>query len=244
MLAMTNRANEDITPPHHVKLAWKLWRNQGEIQTKKLNTRKVVEGALELVSKEGLESLTIRRLSEQLGFTTMAVYRHISSREELLILMVDMGLGPPPDSIQKAPGWQQALRNWGVELFTCYQSYPWLLDIPVNGPPTTPNNILWLECVLQIMEVCKISLQQKLDAALLIDAHVRNIANLTRRDKLASTSKNITATSYSSWLRPLLDRKTFPHFSQVLEEGALEDESGPDLFFGLDLIINGLEANV
>jgi hypothetical protein len=42
----------------------------------------------------------------------------------------------------------------------------------------------------------------------------------------------------------LLDRKTFPHFSQVLEEGALEDESGPDLFFGLDLIINGLEANV
>jgi AcrR family transcriptional regulator len=227
-------------PPHYAKLAWKLLPRVGSEQTKRLNTRKVVQGAIDLVNKEGLENLSIRKLSEQLGFTTMAVYRHIESREELLILMMDMGLGIPPDLIRKASCWQQAVRSWGNELLARYQGHPWLLDLPSPGLPSTPNHILWVEYILQAMQPCKLSLQQKLDAALLIDGHVRNIANLTRQDKTGKSK--VEAIPPSTWLRQFIDPRAYPHFWQVLQEGVLEDEAGPELTFGLDCIITGLEA--
>jgi AcrR family transcriptional regulator len=226
--------------PHYAKLAWKLLGN--EQQTKKLSTRKVVQGAIELVSKESLESLSIRKLSEHLGFTTMAVYRHIESREELLILMMEMGLGAPPASIQTATSWQQVLHHWGNELFARYRSHPWLLDLPSPGMPTTPNHILWVEYILKALVPCKLPLQHKLDAALLIDGHVRNIANLTRQDKIARFEA--APVSPSTWLWQFIDTGEYPEYAQVLREGVLEDATGPDLFFGLQCIVAGLEARI
>ncbi len=224
--------------PHYAQLAWKL---QGNEPTKKLNTRKVVEGAIELVNKEGLENLSIRKLSEHLGFTTMAVYRHIESREELLILMMEMGMGAPPDSIQASTSWQQALHHWGNELFARYRTHPWLLDLPSPGMPTTPNHILWVEYILRAMKPCKLPLQQKLDAALLIDGHVRNIASLTRQDKVRGSEA--APVSPSTWLRQFINTGEYPEYAKVLREGVLEDDAtGPDLSFGLQCIIAGLEA--
>lgn len=237
-MSMTDGAKE--IPPHYAKFAWKAGpKNSGE-QTKKLNTEKVVQGAIDLVSKEGLDNLSIRKLSEHLGFTTMAVYRHIESREELLILMVDMGLGTPPDSILNAASWQEALRSWASELFARYQAHPWILDVPVNGIPTTPNHISWIEYFLQSTKFCNLTLQQKLDAALLIDGQIRNIANLTRSGKIANSAT--IPTPAPIWLRQLIDPRIYPQYSQVLEEGVLEDEEELDLGFGLECIIAGIEG--
>lgn len=237
---MTEQPKE--LPPHYAKLAWNPGRKAGDEPSKKLNTRKVVQGAIELADKEGLDNLTIRRLSEQLGFTTMAVYRHIVSREELLILMRDMALGEPPASIRQAPTWQEAVRRWAAEVFTRYQRHPWALDLPGNGMPTMPNQIAWLECILETLKPCKITLQQKLDAALLIDGHVRNFVNLGRPDKSCQTEA--AAGPNSGWLRSLIDARSYPNFWQVLQEGVLEDEEGPELAFGLECIIKGLEASL
>lgn len=234
---MTDAAKHN--PPPYAKRAWKSRYKDGE-QTKKLNTQKVVQAAIELADKEGLDNLSIRKLSEHLGFTTMAVYRHIESREELLILMLDMGLGAPSDSILKANSWQQALYTWSNEVFARYQAHPWALDVPLAGLPGTPNHILWIEYFLKAMEPCKLSLQKKLDAALLIDAHVRNIANLTRTDKISNSEQDSIPSP--AWLRQFIDNKLYPNFWQVLEEGVLEDETGPELGFGLECIIAGIEA--
>src|SRR6476660_8550763 len=115
---MTDAARENL--PDYARYAWKAGRKDSAKPTKKLNTGKVIQGAIELVSREGLDSLTIRRLAVQLGFTTMAVYRHIASFEELLILMVDNSLGEPPASIGEALTWQEALQEWGNGLFARY----------------------------------------------------------------------------------------------------------------------------
>ncbi len=228
--------------PHYASYAWKTAPKNEAEPTPKLNTRKVVQGAIELVSREGLASLTIRRLAAQLGFTTMAVYRHIASREELLLLMVDMSLGAPPASIGEAATWQQALQEWGNGLFARYQEHPWVLDWGAPGLPSTPNHVAWVEAFLRAMEGCRLTLQQKMDAALLIDGHVRNIANLTRPDKAGKIQAGIITAS--GWLPQVLDPGKFPNFLKVLQEGVLEDAAGPELIFGLNSIIAGLEAQL
>ena len=77
---------------------------------------------------------------------------------------------------------------------------------------------------------------------MLVDGHVRNIANITRRDKLEKAGA--AQSPAPGWLRQLIDPKTYPHFWQALNTGVLEDEVGPELSFGLECIIKGLEASL
>jgi AcrR family transcriptional regulator len=229
-------------PPRYAKYAGQGQRRSEDEPTPKLNTRKVIQGALELAGREGLASLTIRRLAEQLGVTPMAVYRHVASRDELVILMVDASLGEPPAAIGEAATWQAALRAWGRGLYARYQAYPWVLDLLPPGLPTTPNHVAWVEIFLRALEDCRLTLQQKMDAALLIDGHVRNIASLMRQDNAGEIKAVIAAAS--GWLPQVLDPAKYPNFLKVLQEGVLQDATGPEINFGLDSIIAGLEAQL
>lgn len=49
----------------------------------------VVERAIALADEKGLGALTMRNLAEQLGYKVMALYNHVSNKDELLGLMAD-----------------------------------------------------------------------------------------------------------------------------------------------------------
>ncbi len=65
-----------------------------------LSGERIVNAALALVDAEGLDALTVRRLAEELGTGSASLYRHVASRDELLVLLIDHVLGDvryPPD---------------------------------------------------------------------------------------------------------------------------------------------------
>jgi AcrR family transcriptional regulator len=49
----------------------------------------VLDAALRLLDAEGVEALTMRRLAGELGVSAMAPYRYVSSRDELLMVLID-----------------------------------------------------------------------------------------------------------------------------------------------------------
>jgi AcrR family transcriptional regulator len=49
----------------------------------------VLEAALRLLDAEGVEALTMRRLASELGVSAMAPYRHVGSKDDLLMVLVD-----------------------------------------------------------------------------------------------------------------------------------------------------------
>src|ERR1700723_2082588 len=50
----------------------------------RLSKRAVVDRALKLADADGLDTLTIRKLAQDLGVTPMALYWHFRSKEDLL----------------------------------------------------------------------------------------------------------------------------------------------------------------
>ncbi|MFI1825752.1 TetR/AcrR family transcriptional regulator [Streptomyces sp. NPDC020412] len=54
-----------------------------------LSLERIVRCAVELADTEGLPAVSMRRLAERLGFTTMALYRHVPGKADLLALMRD-----------------------------------------------------------------------------------------------------------------------------------------------------------
>lgn len=49
----------------------------------------IVAAALDLVRREGIEAVTMRRLADEIGVTPMALYHHIPNKKELLDLAVN-----------------------------------------------------------------------------------------------------------------------------------------------------------
>ena len=49
----------------------------------------ILEAARELIASGGVDALTVRGISSKIGVTEAAIYRHVESKEEVLILLLD-----------------------------------------------------------------------------------------------------------------------------------------------------------
>lgn len=108
-----------------------------------------MERAVGLADAEGLGALSMSRLARELGFTTMSLYRYVSSKDELLVLIQDAGAGPPPPMTEA--DWRVGLANWVRDQLTVLRAHPWMVRIPISGPPMNPNSVAWIESGLQAM---------------------------------------------------------------------------------------------
>lgn len=50
----------------------------------RLTRLRVLRAAVELADQIGIDSLSMRRLAEELGVVPMALYKHVANKEELL----------------------------------------------------------------------------------------------------------------------------------------------------------------
>jgi AcrR family transcriptional regulator len=72
---------------HEERLARRRPRQDG------LTVERILAEALELVDKEGLDALTVRALAARFDTSSATLYRHVASRDDLLVLLVDHVLG-------------------------------------------------------------------------------------------------------------------------------------------------------
>jgi AcrR family transcriptional regulator len=202
----------------------------------------ILETALALADADGFTAVSLPKIARRLGLTTNALYRYVSSKDELLVLMADAGWGSPPES--DAPGWRDAATRWAKAVIDGYCARPWLLDIPVRGAPVTPNLLRWLESFLEGMASSGLGRQELLSCAMLLDGYARSTANLVR-DLRDSTSPPVQAEAVSEFLRPLLAERGYPIMAELMSGGDYEDGLGEtDVDFGLKRILDGIEVLV
>ena len=231
-------------PPKWVRWLWEVDASE-EVEDweggKGLGVGKIVRAGIALADDEGLEGVSVRKLAQRLNVSTMAAYRHISSRDEVIAAMVDVAFGPPPVLSDPSEDWAGGLRCWALAVRSRYDAHPWLLDAPVHGMPTGPHRLRWLEAVLQVLACAGLDLQERLNAALLIDGHVRTVAALKR--SLAVGAHDARRYPAANWLLTRLEADGLTTMTQVLKAGALDDGQGYELDYGLDRIIAGIEAD-
>lgn len=219
--------------PHYVITAWSLRRETPASKTSKLSAAKIIHAAILLADQQGIEAVSIRSVAGQTGFSPMAIYRHIESRDELMILMVETALGTAPHFAKRM--WQENVRDWANSLFAQYRKHPWTLDLPIIGIPSTPNHLSWVEQALCILEPTGLSPEERLNTALLIDGHIRQFARFG-----APRSLKPTQPSDMSWL-PEIASESAPALMRALQQGVMRT-NGPDFAQGLEILIAGIAA--
>ncbi len=116
-----------------------------------LTSEGIVDAAVRLVDDEGLSALTVRRLAEDLGTGSASLYRHVSSREELLVLMVDRVIGEvvlPGDDLPGRAGVVHLASELRRVLLDHHELLPALTAAPLLGPNALRGVEVGLRCMV------------------------------------------------------------------------------------------------
>src|ERR1700736_2441389 len=108
----------------------------------RLSRDAVVAAAEDLLAREGIEAVTMRRLADELESSPMALYRHVRDKDELLLLLIDRRAAElPRPSLPDDPR-ARLMALFGV-LYDGWMRDPWIVEILVKGDLIAPS-VLWV----------------------------------------------------------------------------------------------------
>jgi AcrR family transcriptional regulator len=137
--------SEDLVPG---SAGWWTQRNARDARRRPrpdgLSVERIIKVALVVVDEEGLDALTVRRLADELATGSASLYRHVASRDELLVLIVDDVLGEmvyPPATL----GGRAKVESLAGELRRVLMAHPRLLPALTASPLQGPNALRGVE---------------------------------------------------------------------------------------------------
>jgi AcrR family transcriptional regulator len=236
----------DKTPelPRGVALAWGVAANPQRGPKREMSVESIVDAAVEIADKGGLSAVSMASVAAALGFTPMSLYRYISAKDDLVLLMQERGIGTPPDSVREAETWRDGLRLWASEQTGMYRDHPWILDIPIQGTPLTPNNLAWLDAALEVMRDVPVDYDTKTACVLALIAQVR-FEGVVVRGYLEASNGDPDQIDRDAveMLNQLVTPTEFPLVHAALVEGAFSPvPDGNPFSFGLERVLDGIEA--
>ncbi|NKX54477.1 TetR/AcrR family transcriptional regulator [Arthrobacter sp. E918] len=83
-----------------------------------------MSAAVQILDEHGLNGLTFARLGKQLGASPTAMYRHFSSREEILIAVADELVRQSIDGYVPAVSWLDSLRDLAYRAWRTFERHP------------------------------------------------------------------------------------------------------------------------
>ncbi|CDR07979.1 TetR/AcrR family transcriptional regulator [Streptomyces iranensis] len=233
--------------PASIEAAWGLRERAGKGPRPGLTLGRIVDAAVGIASADGLGAVSMSRVASELGVSTMSLYRYVSAKDELLTLMEDAAYGPPPPG-EPAKDWRTGFTDWAWALRTSVARHPWVVNVPISTPPSTPNSVAWMERGLACLRRTNLSEGEKISVLMLVSGFVRNEARMTFDILAAHRRKGQSLeSSMASWaklLEKLTDAERFPAVTAALRTGDLDIPGGPDdeFVFGLERILDGVEA--
>jgi len=241
---------ENVGLPASIEQAWGVRERPRKGPKRGLSQERIITAAIKVAERDGLAAVSMSRVAAELGASAMSLYRYFAAKDELLVLMADTAYGTPPAVWGGDGGWRAGMSRWAWAMLQGMRRHPWVLRIPIGGPPTTPNVVLWLEHGLQCLQDTGLTEAEKMSVILLISGYVRNnattMADIATASRAASESEQEIMPAYGRILTSLTDPYRFPALTAVIASGVFNADDDPDdeFTFGLERILDGVEVLV
>jgi DNA-binding transcriptional regulator YhcF (GntR family) len=201
-----------------------------------LTTGRIVRAAIEIADVEGLAALSMRSVAARLGVATMAPYRHVAGKDELVTLMADAAFGERGYPAQPPAGWRARLELCARTLWSLYRRHPWLAQLTlITRPLPLPNLAVHAEWALAALDGLGLSASAMCDLHVLFFSYVQGLAIHLEREQHALGASGLSEDQWMDNQAPAMAAITgsgrHPTFAKML--GILSAE-------GYDLILDDL----
>lgn len=213
-----------------------------------LSRERIVRAATAIADEHGMAELTMRRLAAELGVATMSLYRHVPSRDELVVAMIDLALGAIRLPSRRPADWRTALEICAREEWAAFQRHPWLgSSVSLTRPQLAPNGVRLTEWVLAAFDGTTLTAGERMYVQILLVLFVRGLAEAMEVENEAVRETGLTSDQWletqDSAIAGVIDAGTLVHFRELTEHGFDFDLN--QLFeFGLARLLDGLSLFV
>ena len=211
-----------------------------------LDRDSIVRAAVAVADAEGMAELSMRRIATELGVATMSLYRHVPSKDDLVVAMIDAVYGETP--FPSANGWRAQLELCAEVQWAMFRRHPWLAPaMSLTRPQMAPNAMRLTERVLDAFDGSRLSPTDRLYVHILLFSFVRGVATALESEAEAIRETGITNEQWldtqNDALAEVIDAHRLAHFRRFADIGF--DLDLDQLFrFGLERLMDGLERFV
>ncbi|MGK2851155.1 MAG: TetR/AcrR family transcriptional regulator [Candidatus Limnocylindrales bacterium] len=204
-----------------------------------MSRERVLRAAMDLADRDGLESLTMRRLASALGVEVMTLYYYVAKKDDILDAIVDLVASEIEVPSGGAAGWRAAARQRAISAHDVLVRHPWASLLWVSREALGPGRLRYMDAGLRGFREAGFSPELTEHAFHAVENH---IVGYTLQEMSFAIDPEAVVEEGARFLAQLpVDE--YPdlatHVAQHLE-GAGHLDAG-DFEFALDLILDGIE---
>ncbi|MCP2286438.1 transcriptional regulator, TetR family [Promicromonospora umidemergens] len=232
-----------------------------------LSAAQIVQAAMDLADAEGLAAVSMARVAEAVGYTPMALYRHVSGKDELLVLMSDAVARDLPE-LPAGLDWRAGLEAWTRAQIDMGLDRPWFLDLPLSAVLPGPHRMRWMDQAFGALRSIDLPADEKLaiigllaqhvlgEARVHVESHRAAVQRVRREAGLPDGTPEseldpaaIEAAAPYADFEAVLARyaapAVYPHLFESFSTWTGTVEAAPgadDVTFGITVVLDGVEA--
>lgn len=207
----------------------------------RLNRESVLTAAVGLADRAGIDGMTMRVLSQELGVVPMALYKHVASKDDLLDGMIDIVWGEV-----RAPAvggdWRAEMRGRSVSLREALGRHRWANGLMEGRMRPGPANLHAHNAMLGCLRSAGFSFATAVHTTSALDAYIYGFALQERGLGFETPEESGALAQEKVDLQPDVQMGLYPYLVEMVVEMSRGGyDFGVEFETGLDLILDGVE---
>ena len=203
-----------------------------------LTRERLLRAAIAMADDGGIESLTMRRLGQELGVEAMSLYNHVANKDEIVDGIVDLVFGEI-DIPSGGGGWKTGMRRRAISLRDVLLRHRWAIGLMESRRNAGPSNLGHHDAVISTLRAAGFDINLVAHAYSVLDGYIYGFA-LTKMTLPFDTSEEAAQVA-ETMLRPF-PVNAYPNLGAMIEHAMKPGyDYGDEFEYGLDLILDGLE---
>jgi AcrR family transcriptional regulator len=213
-----------------------------------LSLKGIAAAGIELADTEGLAGVSMARVADRLGVTSMALYRYVTNKDELLLLMADTAMAAPPRTVDAPGGWRERLESWCRAQLALIAQHPWVVEL-TGLPPIGPNRVMWVEAGLAALEDTPLPHGLRVEVIGFLSLHVLTEGQVIAAYAAQQAGRPADHPAMADWpvlLGKVVDPERHPRIAEALATGAFgeggDEDPTEDQELALTVLLDGIAA--
>lgn len=204
-----------------------------------LSRERVLHAALALADIGGIESLTMRKIGQQLQVEAMSLYNHIANKDDILDGIVDLvfrEIDVPSDQID----WKDAMHQRAISVRDVLLRHPWATSLMQSRTRPGSATLRHHNAVLGSLRRAGFTIEMAAHAYSVVDGYIYGFALQQIHLPYHTSEDNVM---FAENLLQQFPTTTYPYLAEMLSEHGMKPgyDYAEEFEFGLDLILDGLE---
>ena len=207
-----------------------------------LTKERILRGAVALADEGGLDSISMRKIADELDVVPMALYRHVANKDEVLDAMVDEVVAEI-DPLDTDAEWKTAVRRRILSARRMLLRHPWAARVIETRTDPTPAVITYIDEMIGLFLAGGFSIELTHHALHAMGSRILGFSQ-ELFDDTPDVDPDVEAAMYEAMA------EAYPNIGRMIaivthdDSSRVGDRGCDDQFefeFALDLLLDGLE---